>query len=163
MLLRRTAAAMTTVGLALGLAVAPATAHEGHEEGPPGRNKEVVTVQCAGVGELTVELTSAGQGRGVGRIVEGGKGVLVPRTAVFEVRNTTTGEALFSETDARGQRNKGTTTCTATFFSGTLADIDAFDPEFAAELRDAGVAETDVIVAQVTVEVLLRGPIARGR
>ena len=165
MLLRRTAAAMTTAGLALGLTVAPAAAHEGHEEGPPGQHKDVFMLECEGVGPLTVEVTSAGQGRGVGRIIEGGKGVLIPTTFVFEVRNQTTGAVLFTETEelSGGKRKKNATTCTAPFFTGTLADIDGFEPAFAAELRAAGVAETDVIVAEGRIEVLLRGPIARSR
>lgn len=66
-------------------------------------------LDCTGVGALTVvEVTSAGNGRGVGRIIEGGKGVVMPVTVVFELLNMTTGEELFSETEefARGHRNR---------------------------------------------------------
>ncbi len=163
MLLRRAVATFTALGVALTLAAAPAAAHEGHEDRARGRNKEVFVVQCHGVGTLTIEVTSAGEGRGVGRIIEGGKGVLIPTIAVFEVRNETTGAVLSSEAQefSGGQQKLDTTTCTSTVFTGTLADIELFDPEFAAELREAGVSETDVIVAEITVQVLLRGPIAR--
>jgi hypothetical protein len=162
-LLSRTAVAATSLGLALAVTAAPAAAHEGHEEGRPGQNKDVFPISCDGVGNLTVEVTSAGEGRGVGRIIEGGKGALIPVVAVFEVRNDTRGTVLESETEefAPGQRKMSTTACTATFFSGTVAQVEAFDAEFAAFLREVGAGEDDVITAEVTVQVLLRGKIAR--
>lgn len=165
--LRRTAVTLAALGLALTVGAAPAAAHEGHEgtdRTRPGQNKDVIALHCKGVGDLTVEVTSAGMGRGVGRIVEGGKGVLIPTVATFEVRNDTTGELIASETEefARGQRKLATTTCTATFFTGTLAEVEEFDPEFAAFLRELGLADDgDVITAQATVQALLRGRIAR--
>ncbi len=163
MQLRRTAATLTGAAFALILAASPAAAHEGHEEGPRGQNKDVFTVQCDRVGELTIQVTSAGEGRGVGRIIEGGKGVLIPTVAVFEVRNVTTGQVLFSETEqfSPGQRKMQTTTCRSTFFTGTLAQVQQFDPAFAQELRRAGVGVNDRITAQARVEVLLRGQVAR--
>lgn len=166
MLLRRTVTTLSALGLALVLGAAPAAAHEGHEEGgSPGQNKDVIPLICEGVGALTVEVTSAGEGRGVGRIIEGGKGVLIPTVATFEVRNVRTGAVLLSETEtfAPGQRKMRTTTCTAEFFRGTLAQLAGFDPEFAAFLREMGVRENDVIVGGATVEALLRGPVAKSR
>jgi hypothetical protein len=168
MLLRRTAVTLAGLGLALTVGAAPAAAHEGHEgeeKMSPGQNKDVIPLHCEGVGDLTVEVTSANKGRGVGRIIEGGKGVLIPTVATFEVRNETTGEVLESEVEefAPGQRKMRTTTCTAEFFRGTLADVAEFDPEFAEFLAGQGVAETDLIVAEASVEALLRGPIAKSR
>lgn len=165
MLLRRTAATLTGLGLALTLGVAPAAAHEGHEEeGGPGQNKDVFSLHCEGVGDVTIEVTSAGEkGRGVGRIIEGGKGVLIPTLATFEVINETTGDVLESSVEefAPGQRDRGTTTCSTEFFRGTVAQVEVLDPEFADFLRELEVAESDVIVAQLSVDVLLRGPIAK--
>ena len=158
---RRTATSLAALGCAVALTASPAAAHEGHEEGPRGQNKDVFTVQCDRVGELTIQVTSAGEGRGVGRIIEGGKGVLIPTVAVFEVRSG--GTVFFTETEefAPGHRNKATTTCRINFFTGTLAQVEMFDPKFAAQLRAGGVGEDDVITAGATVQVLLRGPIAR--
>lgn len=167
-MLRRTAVILTTLGLALTFTAAPVAAHEGHEgheKRNPGQNKEVISLRCDGVGELTVQVTSAGEGRGVGRIIEGGKGVLIPRVFTFEIRNETTDQILESEVEelGPGQRSKRTTTCAADeFFRGTVAEIAEFDPDYAEELRAIGVRETDVIVARLTVEASLRGPIARG-
>jgi hypothetical protein len=162
-MLRRAAVTLTTLGLAIGLTAAPAVAHEGHHHGSPGQNKATFALQCPGVGELTIEVTAVGQGRGVGRIVEGGKGVLIPTVATFEIRNAATGAVLSQETEefAPGQRKMATTTCTGEFFRGTVAEVAEFDPDFAAELRDMGLADTDVVVAGISVDVLLRGPIAR--
>ena len=165
MLLRRTASVLTGLGLALTLGAAPVAAHEGHEEeGNPAQNRDVFTIQCDDAGEITIMVTSAGEkGRGVGRIIEGGKGVVIPVTATFSVRNDTADEEVFSETEvfARGQQKLPTTTCSAVFFTGTVAEILDFDEPFARELLDAGAEETDVITAQVTAQVLLRGPVAR--
>ena len=163
MQLRRTAATLTGAAFALILAASPVAAHEGHEEGPRGQNKDVFTIQCDRVGDLTIQVTSAGEGRGVGRIIEGGKGVVIPTVAVFEVRSLTTGRVFASETEefAPGQRKMQTTTCRSTFFTGTLAQIQQFDPQFAQELRGLGVGENEQITAEVRAEVLLRGPIAR--
>ena len=55
----------------------------------------------------------------------------------------------------------GTTTCSTEFFRATVAAIAEFEPEFAAFLRAMGVAETEVIIAELSVEGVLRGPIAK--
>jgi hypothetical protein len=163
MLLRRTAVTLTGLGLMLTVGATPAAAHEGHGHASPGQNKDLIPLVCDGIGAFTVEVTSANKGRGVGRIVEGGKGVLIPVSAVFTVRDADTGEVFDSgsEVFAPGQQNMATTTCTVTFFEGTLAEVDAFDPEFASFLREAGVDENDVIIAQSRIQALLRGQVAR--
>ncbi len=161
MLVRLTASVVATAGLALALAATPALAHEeGHDRERPGQNKDMFALDCAGLGTVEVEVTSAGEGIGVGKIV-GGRGVLIPVSAVFEVRNVTSGEVLFSESDeeefASGHRNKATVACSAEFFRGTLEQVAEEDPEFADQLGDAGVGEDDVIAAGITVQVLVRG------
>lgn len=166
MRLRRTAVLVSGLGLALTAVATPAAAHEGHEgreKTSPGHNKDIIPLQCDGIGAVTVEVTSAGEGRGVGRIVDGGKGVLIPTVAVFEVRNDTTEQVITTETEefAPGQRDMATTTCTAIFFTGTLAEVAAFDPDFAAFLQEAGARPTDTITAETTVRALLRGQIGR--
>lgn len=166
MLLRRTATAIVAVGLGLTLTAAPTAAHEGDEEGRPGQNKDVIPLQCAGVGDLTIEVTSASEGRGVGRIVEGGKGVLIPTSAVFEVRNVTKSNAVVitaTEELSKGQVAMPSTACTFEFFRGPLSDLALLDPGFAEELSDLGVALSDVVSAGGTVQVLLRGPVAKSQ
>ncbi len=162
MKLGRTAALLTS-GLTLTLLAGPALAHEEHVQGPPGQNKDQFPITCEGVaGELLIEVTSANRGRGVGRIIEGDKGVLIPTTAVFEVRNETTDETLFSDTEefTKGQRKMQGTTCRLEFFRGTLEEVAAEDPDFADELRASGADEDDVISAGATIQALLRGPVA---
>lgn len=109
------------------------------------------------------EVTSAGNGRGVGRVLEGGKRVVIPTTVAFEARDAMTGEVLFSETEhfAKGHRGQGVTCTSPPIFVGTVAELAGFDPEGADILRAAGADDEDVVTLGLTAQALLRGRVAR--
>src|SRR2546426_9998239 len=69
---------------------------------PPG--KEIIEVQCEGVGSITVSVSRSEHAHGVGQIV-GQKGHGIPVLNTFTLTDVTTGEVLFSETETTGGGN----------------------------------------------------------
>ena len=91
---------------------------------PPG--KEVVELQCEGLGPVTVSVSRSESGKGAGQIV-GEKGHGIPVSFSFTLTDLLSGEVIVSETEPKGgghaHPNQSTTTCKGTAFEGEAASI----------------------------------------
>jgi hypothetical protein len=136
-------AAIAAVGTLAGTAVASGPA-------PPG--KELITLNCAGVGTITVSVQRGQNSKGVGQIV-GMKGHGIPVKIVFTLTDLTTTAVIDSETQlsghGHGHRHQATTECTGVVFHGTAADF------FGTHLPP-GVASTDTVEASIDAFVIIK-------
>jgi hypothetical protein len=83
--------------------------------GPAAPGKEIIEVNCEGIGPLTVSVPRGENNHGAGQIV-GQKGHGIATTISFSLEDVTTGEPIFSETNAYGNghahQNQSATRCT---------------------------------------------------
>jgi len=90
---------------------------------PPG--KEIVELECEGIGPVTVSVQRNEHGQGAGQIV-GEKGHGIPVSFNFTLTDVSSG-AIFSEPEVKGggnaHPNQTTTTCKGTAFEGEAASI----------------------------------------
>ena len=132
--------------LAVLIAAAPATA-----SGPAAPGKELVDLNCEGLGAITVSV-APGEGNSVGQIV-GATGHGIPVSFTFAVTDVTTGTLLFSDSESTGNGhahlNQSTVNCTFVEFEGAASDV------FGDELPP-GVDPTDVVRVGGTVAVILK-------
>jgi hypothetical protein len=117
---------------------------------PPG--KDVIDLNCEGLGPITVSVPRSESNNGVGQLV-GAKGHGIPVAFTFTVTDVTTDTVLESESSAVGgghaHPNQDTTSCSAVF----SAPASVF---FEGDPLPPGVAPTDIIEASLDVEVIIK-------
>jgi hypothetical protein len=145
--MKRFLSAVTVVAVSVLAAASPASA-----SGPAAPGKEILTIDCQGIGTLTVSVQRGENSNGVGQIV-GAKGHGIPVRFSFTVLDVTTGDVVFSDTESVGgghaHPNQPTTACSFTEFEGTAAEV--FDGEL-----PPGVEPTDVVRGVGTVDVIIK-------
>jgi len=115
---------------------------------PPG--KEIVELECEGIGPVTVSVQRNEHSQGAGQIV-GEKGHGIPVALNFTLTDLTSGE-VFSEPEVKGggnaHPNQSTTKCEGIAFEGEAESIfgEELPPEVAAGDFVRGVIEAQVII-----------------
>jgi len=116
---------------------------------PPG--KDVIDLNCEGIGAITVSVPRSENNSGVGQLV-GAKGHGIAVAFTFTITDVTTDAVLESESEAVGgghaHANQATTTCSAVVFSAPASEFFEGGP------LPPGVAPTDTIEASLSVEVI---------
>src|SRR6266480_2484531 len=116
-LLALAASAVAATGALTGTAAASGPA-------PPG--KEVIELQCEGLGPVTVSVQRPESSQGAGQIV-GEKGHGIPVSFTFTLTDRSSGEVIINEPELKGggnaHPNQSTTTCKGTAFEGEAASI----------------------------------------
>ena len=116
---------------------------------PPG--KEIVELECEGIGPVTVSVQRNEHSQGAGQIV-GAKGHGIPVTFTSTLTDVTSGES-FTEEGVKGggnaHHNQSTTRCEGTTFEGEAAEI------FGEELPP-GVEPTDTVRFEFTADVIIK-------
>jgi hypothetical protein len=117
---------------------------------PPG--KQLVTLNCAGLGTFTVSVQRGQNSKGAGQIV-GAKGHGIPVKIVFTLTDLTTSTVIDSSTQlsghGHGHRHQATTECTGVVFQGTASDF------FGTHLPP-GVAATDTVQGTIDAFVIIK-------
>src|SRR2546425_9360129 len=147
---------MNRIALALLASAAAATAllsSTAAASGPAPPGKEIIEVQCEGVGSITVSVSRSEHAHGVGQIV-GQKGHGIPVLNTFTLTDVTTGEVLFSETETKGggnaNHNQRTTPCKATFVEAPASTF------FEGHELPPGVSPSDIIRAAAEIQVVIK-------
>jgi hypothetical protein len=135
------------VGASAGLA---STASASRTTAPPG--KELVEVNCEGLGAITVSVPPSEHGKGVGQVV--GQNLHgIPVFTEFAAYDVTTKTLVFSGTETSGgghaHRNQSTTSCVSVPEEVEAALI------FGEELPE-GVSPADTIRLQFKVNVIVK-------
>jgi hypothetical protein len=118
--------------------------------GPAVPGKELIEIECSGLGTITVSVPRPAKTRGAGQIVgQKGHGILVSST--FTLADVTTSNVISTESvfvgGGNAHPNQATTTCSRTFFEGEAATFfEGHEPE--------GVAPTDIVRAGVEIQVI---------
>jgi hypothetical protein len=120
--------------------------------GPAAPGKEIVEVECAGLGAVTISVPRPEHSRGAGQIV-GQKGHGIPTAVSFTLTDVTTSTVLFSESTLVGggnaHPNQPTSQCKATNFEGPASVFfEGHEPP--------GVEPTDTIRATTEVHVIVK-------
>ena len=140
-------------GVAVAVAALAVSTAGASASGPAPPGKDLIDLNCEGIGAITVSVPRAEDSNGVGQIV-GAKGHGIPVTFSFTITDVTTDTVLDSESSAVGgghaHPNQATTTCSAVLFSGSASDFFGEDP------LPPGVAATDTIEASISVEVIAK-------
>ena len=109
--------------------------------GPAAPGKELINLNCSGLGAVTVSVQRGENSNGVGQIV-GAKGFGIPVSFTFTLTDVTTNTVLDSGTDTTGgghaHPNQTASHCSGVAFAGTASDI------FGTDLPP-GVSATDTI------------------
>jgi hypothetical protein len=117
---------------------------------PPG--KQLVNLNCTGLGPITVSVQRGQNSKGAGQIV-GMKGHGIPVKIVFTTTDVTTSSTIDSETQlsghGHGHPHQATTECKGLIFQGPASDF------FGAHLPP-GVAATDTIQATIDAWVIIK-------
>jgi hypothetical protein len=136
--------ATATTGLLAGSASASGPA-------PPG--KEIIKIECAGLGSVTVSVQRPEHSRGAGQIV-GVKGHGIPTAVAFTLTDVSTGTVLVSEENTVGgghaHPNQPATACRATNFEGPASVF------FEGHELPPGVEPGDLIRASTEVQVIVK-------
>ena len=136
-------AAIAAVGTLAGAAVASGPA-------PPG--KQLVELNCTGLGPITVSVQRGQNSKGAGQVV-GVKGHGIPVKIVFTLTDLTTSTVIDSSTQlsghGHGHPHQATTECTGVVFNGAASDF------FGAHLPP-GVAPTDSVEASIDAFVIIK-------
>jgi len=106
---------------------------------PPG--KELIQLNCEGLGAITVSVQRGENSNGAGQIVDA-TGHGIPVAATLTLMDMTTGTVLATETTATGKGNahpnQAATHCTGVLFVGSASDFVGTD-------LPSGVAPTDTV------------------
>ena len=142
---RRLMCGVAVVVTALAVSTAGASA-----SGPAPPGKDVIDLDCAGFGAITISVPRAPNSNGAGQLVgTKGHGILV--TFSLTVTDLTTNTVLDSESSAVGgghaHPNQATTTCSAVF-SAPASEF------FEGGELPPGVSADDIIEASLSVEVI---------
>jgi hypothetical protein len=117
---------------------------------PPGR--DVIELDCVGIGTVSVSVPPSESNNGVGQIV-GAKGHGIGVSFTFNVTDVTTSTVVFSDSSAVGgghaHPNQATTPCSGVLFSAPASAV------FGTDLPP-GVAPTDTIEASIVIEVIIK-------
>jgi hypothetical protein len=128
------------------------TAVSASASGPAAPGKEIIQINCAGLGDLFVSVQRGENSNGAGQIV-GQQGHGIPVSITFTVTDVTTSEVVFSDSETIGNghahSNQATIACSATQFEGAASDF------FGSELPQ-GVSATDTIRATLDVDVIVK-------
>lgn len=120
--------------------------------GPAAPGKELIDLNCEGLGVVTVSVQRGENSNGAGQIV-GARGHGIPVAFTFTLVDVTTSAVLDSESSAVGNGNahpnQATTTCSGVVFEGAASEV--FDADL-----PPGVAPTDVIQAVIEAQVILK-------
>lgn len=118
---------------------------------PPG--KQVISLNCVGIGPVTVSVPRGGNNNGAGQLV-GMKGHGIPVSFTFTITDVTTNTVLDSESSAVGHghahRHQTSTTCSGVVFSGTASDFFGPGP------LPPGVSATDMIQLSIVGQVIVK-------
>src|SRR5215218_641020 len=118
---RRLLCGVAVVAAALAVFTAGASA-----SGPAPPGKDLVDLNCEGIGPITVSVPRSESNNGVGQLV-GEKGHGIPVAFTFTLTDVTTNTVLDSESSAVGgghaHRNQETTRCSGVVFSGLASDF----------------------------------------
>jgi hypothetical protein len=137
----------------LGLAALALLSGQAFASGPAPKGKEVVKLECEGLGELSVSVPRGENSNGAGQIV-GAKGHGIPVAFTFTLTDVTKGTVVASEQTAvgggHGHNNQPTTSC-----SGVVAEAPA------SEFFEGGplppeVAPTDIVQASLVGQVVVK-------
>src|SRR5215831_4786864 len=124
---------LATTGV-MATAAGPASA-----SGPAAPGKELIQLNCDGLGSITVSVQRGENANGAGQIVDS-KGHGIPVAATLTLMDTTTATVLATKTTATGKGNghpnQTATHCTGVLFEGSASDF------FGTDLPP-GVAPTD--------------------
>ena len=142
-LLALAASALVVTGALTGTAAASGPA-------PPG--KEIVEIQCEGIGPLTVSVQRNEHGNGAGQIVgEKGHGIAV--SFGFTLTDLTSGKVFNEPPEVKGNGhahpNQSTTRCTGTAFEGEASSI--FGEELPPEIKP-----TDIVRGEFEAQVIVK-------
>jgi hypothetical protein len=136
-------------GVAVVVAALAASTAGASASGPAPPGKDVIDLNCEGIGAITVSVPRAEDSNGVGQVV-GAKGHGIPVAFSLTITDVTTDTVLVSESSVVGgghaHPNQTTTTCSAVFSASAL--------EFFGGELPPGVAATDIIEVSLSVEVI---------
>jgi hypothetical protein len=147
-LLRRTTASLAIAAGTLALVAAiPASA-----SGPAAHGKQILTLDCDGLGTVTIAAPLPEKAQGSGQIV-GTKGHITPTSFVFDITDLTTNTLIFTDTTIKGggnaNANQDTTTCSGVVVEAPASAI--FGPDL-----PPGVGPDDVIRVSATITVVAK-------
>jgi hypothetical protein len=147
-MLRRLLCGVAAMVAALAVFTAGASA-----SGPAPPGKDVIDLNCEGIGPVSVSVPPSDNNNGAGQIV-GVKGHGIPVAFTFTLTDVTTKTVIDSESSAVGgghaHSNQATTTCSGVFFSGPASDFFGGGP------LPPGVAPTDTIEASIAGQVIIK-------
>jgi len=147
---------MTKRALWLVLAVTAAIgmfAGSASASGPAPPGKQILDVNCDGIGTLTVSVAAGQNSNGAAQIVDA-QGHAIEAAFSFTLTDVTTATVLDSENPNRGNGNahpnQPTTHCSGVLFDGAASDFFGSQPP-------PGVSPDDEILATFEVDVVLKG------
>jgi len=147
-MLRRLLCGVAAMVAALAVSTAGASA-----SGPAPPGKDVIDLNCEGIGPVSVSVPRSDNNNGAGQIV-GVKGHGIPVAFTFTLTDVTTHTVIDSQSSAvgggRAHRNQATTTCSGVVFSGPASDFFGGGP------LPPGVAPTDTIEASIAGQVIIK-------
>lgn len=121
--------------------------------GPAAPGKDVIHLNCVGLGDVTVSVPRSENNNGVGQLV-GGKGHGIPVAFTVTFTDVTTNTVIGSESSAVGGGNahphQATTTCSGVVFSAPASVFFGGGP------LPPGVAPTDTIEVSIVGEVIVK-------
>jgi hypothetical protein len=121
--------------------------------GPAAPGKELITLNCEGLGDLEITVQRGENSNGAGQIVDT-KGHGIPVAIAFTFTDVTTQTVLDSESfavgDGHAHSNQATIHCSGVTFEGTASDV------FGQDLPP-GVSATDTIMGSIDVDVVIKG------
>jgi hypothetical protein len=122
--------------------------------GPAVPGQDTLTLDCAGLGTVTVRIQPNDTSNGAGQII-GMKGLGIPVAFGFTLYDVTKSTVVFADpvSPAKTEHahpNQATTTCTGTVFEGAASDF------FGDQPLPEGVSSGDVVRATLTAEVILK-------
>ena len=118
---------------------------------PPG--KDVIHLNCDGIGAVNVSVPRSDKNNGVGQLV-GMKGHGIPVAFTFTITDVTKNKIIDSESSAvghgHGHHNKSTTHCSGVLFSGLASDF------FGGGQLPPGVDPGDIIEVTLSGQVIAK-------
>jgi hypothetical protein len=137
----------------LGLAALALLSGQAFASGPAPKGKEVVKLECEGLGEVSVSVPRGENSNGAGQIV-GAKGHGIPVAFTFTATDLTAGKVLFSEQTAsgggHGHSNQPTTSCSGVAFEAPASEFFEGGP------LPPEVEPTDIIQASLVGQVIVK-------
>jgi len=121
--------------------------------GPAAPGKDVIHLNCDGIGAVTVSVPRSDNNNGAGQLV-GMKGHGIPVAFTFTITDVTKNTVLDSESSAVGHghahRHQPTTHCSGVLFSGLASDF------FGGGQLPPGVDPGDTIAVSISGQVIVK-------